>query len=98
MRFSVSNHQAVKVRKGLRQGLSQSIDMAKTAGGAVKRTLVATMKGDSPKASDQNRDRRLSICKACEFFEPSFGMCSKCNCFMRFKTWLATEHCPIDKW
>lgn len=48
--------------------------------------------------SKEEQERRLEICYTCEFWDSSQGRCSKCGCFGAFKTWLATQKCPVDKW
>lgn len=39
---------------------------------------------------------RKEICNKCEFREG--GKCGKCGCFLRHKTRLASESCPISRW
>ena len=48
--------------------------------------------------TDEEMERRLSICQACEFFIPAQGRCAKCGCFMKFKSRLRSQHCPEGKW
>ena len=43
-------------------------------------------------------NKRLAICRACEFYFKPTGTCKKCGCFMRIKAKLSTLSCPIDKW
>jgi hypothetical protein len=43
-------------------------------------------------------DRRYAICQTCEFFIADQGRCSKCGCFMKFKSQLRSQHCPEGKW
>ena len=41
-------------------------------------------------------DKRRKICDGCEF---KLGLnCTKCGCFIKAKTRVATVACPIDKW
>jgi hypothetical protein len=49
-------------------------------------------------SSKEEKERRLAICKECEFFQASPLKCRKCGCFLQLKTRLETEHCPIGKW
>lgn len=50
--------------------------------------------------SEDERDRRLLICMDCELYDHTQERCRKCGCFGRWKTFLATEHCPLPepKW
>jgi hypothetical protein len=66
------------------------------AAGAISRVIKATRAGQQVRVSQAEQDRRLEVCKGCEFFT---GItCLKCGCVIRFKMKLATEACPIGKW
>jgi len=65
---------------------------------AVFRVAAAAISGEKVRASAPEVARRLSICRACEFFQASPMRCLKCSCFLALKTRLETEHCPIGKW
>jgi hypothetical protein len=47
-------------------------------------------------------EKRLAICKSCEFWDAKAfnetGRCNKCGCSTWAKLRMATEKCPIDKW
>ena len=43
-------------------------------------------------------NKRLDICKGCEFLFKPTNTCKKCGCFMKVKTKIATSSCPIGKW
>ena len=43
-------------------------------------------------------NRRLEICRGCEFFKARTEQCKKCGCFMKLKTQLKRASCPIGKW
>lgn len=48
--------------------------------------------------TQEEADRRLSICQKCpEFFHP-IKQCKKCGCLMKMKTKLKEATCPINKW
>jgi len=64
--------------------------------GAIKRVTKAAVKREQIAVSPEEQQRRLEICRTCPFFNGT--NCQKCGCFVRFKTRLATEHCPIQKW
>lgn len=71
--------------------------MAKTFATAIKDEAKAIFKGDSRVAKEEIQ-KRMDICKQCEFFEPIFGRCKKCGCFLKVKTMFRTQACPIGKW
>lgn len=43
-------------------------------------------------------DERLSICGQCEYLEHKRMKCTKCGCYMEFKSLLPGAECPIGKW
>lgn len=76
-------------------------DILVNATSALARVAVATVSGQPILASTEERDRRLAICRTCEWWAESgnlgFGKCRKCGC-TRLKQSLATERCPLAKW
>jgi hypothetical protein len=52
----------------------------------------------APPISQEERTRRLEICHSCEFFRAEDERCSKCGCFMKYKTAWRSQHCPVGKW
>ncbi len=49
-------------------------------------------------ASEEEQDRRISICHACTLFDPAQGRCTKCGCFGDWKAWITFQCCPVGKW
>ena len=47
-------------------------------------------------ASKEQSKERLAICKECKFYK--LRTCTKCGCFMPFKTKLKGQECPEGKW
>ena len=43
-------------------------------------------------------DKRMEICRSCDFFITLTTQCKKCGCAMALKTKLAGAGCPIGKW
>lgn len=68
----------------------------------VKNVTVSTIRhvaGGMPQAPDEERDRRMAICKECPFFSLSDDpRCSQCGCYLKIKTSWALEACPEGKW
>ena len=71
---------------------------AKNLGGAVARVADAAIHHQPIRVTDQEKEARMTVCRGCEFFNATKGTCLKCGCVTRFKTALATEHCPVGKW
>lgn len=47
---------------------------------------------DDLKVSSQEYERRLSLCKKCEFLIA--GMCRKCGCYVEIRAVLKNKFCP----
>ena len=43
-------------------------------------------------------EKRINICKSCEFFNSDFNKCNNCGCFLEYKASWNSEKCPVDKW
>jgi hypothetical protein len=74
----------------------QAGNAAKAAAGVVS----AVAHGQPVAASEEEQARRLAICHACEFFDATQGRCTKCGCLGAWKTWVASQRCPLEppKW
>lgn len=68
------------------------------AADATKRILSNLLSGRKVLVTEEEAERRLEICKGCEYFSGS--TCSQCGCFMSWKKIFTTERCPLDppKW
>lgn len=52
----------------------------------------------SNEKDDSYHKNRLDICKQCpRLFKPTL-QCKECGCFMRIKTRIKSQTCPIGKW
>ncbi len=67
---------------------------------AVGTVMASAIRGEAITVPQEEQDRRLAICHACEFWDPAQARCSKCGCFGQWKTWLASQKFPLDppKW
>ncbi len=67
---------------------------------AVGSALASAVRGEPVTVPQEEQDRRLAICHACEFWDSAQARCSKCGCFGQWKTWLASQKCPLNppKW
>lgn len=54
--------------------------------------------GERIKATSEERDRQLAVCRQCDRFDPSVlgGHCRECKCVMKVKAWLL-GFCPLGK-
>ncbi len=49
-------------------------------------------------ASDDEKARRLEICKGCERYDDAAGRCKACGCFSAIKARIESQSCPEGKW
>jgi len=75
---------------------------ATNAAHAVGSVVASVVQGEPVSVPQEEQDRRLAICHSClppeGFWDVTQGRCSKCGCFGQWKTWLASQRCPIEKW
>lgn len=50
------------------------------------------------KVSEEIQQQRYNICLSCDKLYQPTNTCKLCGCFMRAKTWLPRQSCPIKKW
>lgn len=74
------------------------VNRLRSFGGAVSRIVSHIKDNKRVMVEPTEANRRFDMCKQCDLFIESKQMCSKCGCFMKYKTMLLTEKCPIDKW
>jgi hypothetical protein len=60
-------------------------------------TPTAMLNPDSPKVTLDVQANRLALCERCPFFTGTH-QCSRCGCFMPFKTQLLHAKCPEGIW
>ncbi len=78
--------------------------LAKMAGNAATAFVDVAkgfFKGEQVRVAKEEQERRFAICQSCtEWFDPEKERCRhpKCGCYMRLKTWLASQRCPVGKW
>lgn len=70
--------------------------------GAVARAAKALAVCEELLVTPAQRKERLAVCLTCEHFQPATSKigprCGLCGCFVKAKTWLATEDCPDNRW
>ena len=85
-------------RKAEEREIPNIFQRAKTYLQSLKKRAIK----QSTRVSDEEVDRRLSICSTCEFRRGN--VCTICGCYLvggilgDGKVYWSDEHCPIDKW
>ena len=52
--------------------------------------------GEDAKVSDEEYERRLGICKECEYLWE--GTCNKCGCYVELRAATKLSDCPYHLW
>jgi hypothetical protein len=50
------------------------------------------------RVSDEDAEKRFSICRQCPELIELTSQCKKCGCFMKAKTKIERATCPLGKW
>lgn len=50
------------------------------------------------KVSIEIQEYRYGICQGCEKLYKPTDTCKMCGCFMKVKTWIPSQECPLKKW
>jgi hypothetical protein len=53
---------------------------------------------NTEKVSEEEAERRMSICEQCPSLLKITNQCKECGCVMKLKTKLMKATCPLDKW
>lgn len=48
--------------------------------------------------SEEEKARRLAICRRCPSYDPCQARCRECGCYMDAKAAWESEACPLGKW
>ncbi len=54
--------------------------------------------GEDLTVSNDEFERRMSICRGCPYFKPQFSICGSCGCGLELKARLNGMKCPLAKW
>lgn len=68
--------------------------------GYLASAVASTIASGGETVSDEERERRLAICRGCEHYDDDSQRCRRCTCYMPLKARLAALHCPLEtpKW
>jgi len=47
---------------------------------------------------EEVQKERYDICQGCEKLYKLTDTCKVCGCFMKVKTWMPNQECPLKKW
>jgi len=72
--------------------LKQKMEEVRDAAQAASASLL------SQKVDPEIQLMRYNICQECPHLYKPTDTCKKCGCFMKVKTWMPKQSCPIKKW
>lgn len=78
------------------QAMPSVLDMGKNLVETAVNTVKSAVNGEGIGLTEEEANRRLSICEQCEHYTGS--RCSQCGCYMATKTYLKAATCPVGKW
>jgi hypothetical protein len=64
----------------------------------VVRAAVGFVASGGAVVGQEERGRRLGICRGCDRYDATQGRCRECGCGMSLKARLASSSCPLGKW
>jgi hypothetical protein len=82
----------------IKKSLPSNMQMIKSLSSSLKNVSKALIKGEKVRLSKGEAEERMKICASCEEYIKEENRCNLCGCYMRVKTRIATEKCPIGKW
>jgi hypothetical protein len=56
------------------------------------------LKESTKPLTEEEKNVRYEICKACDHYISLTTQCTQCGCIMKLKTALPFAECPIGKW
>lgn len=100
-------HQAAKIRElsssnktntSNNTSLPSTPQLVRNVTDSVIKNIQSVVSGNPLNVTEDEKTRRLNICKECPYFLKEQERCSKCGCYMAVKTYLKAEKCPEGKW
>ena len=96
--YSLDRVPEEKQKEKTRGPLPSNMQMMKNLSSSLKNASKALIKGEKVSLSKGEAEARMKICMSCEEYIKEENRCNLCGCYMRVKTKIATEKCPIRKW
>jgi len=74
------------------------LQMAFNLSGTTKDIIENAVKNGVIIAEENEANKRIDICCACEFLDKEHIRCTQCGCNMKIKTRFIASKCPKNKW
>jgi hypothetical protein len=74
------------------------LQQARNFVGALGRAAQTKLAQKPLKRSAEEIEALLAICHGCDQYDKDKARCFKCGCYVRWKTMLTSERCPLNKW
>jgi hypothetical protein len=72
----------------LKERMEKARDAAENAAASILRNKV----------DESIQQYRYNICTGCDKLYKPTDTCKVCGCFMKIKTWIPNQACPLNKW
>lgn len=76
----------------------QGAKVAKGMANLIAKTSNAIAHGEKIMSPAEIAHRRINICEKCPSLDKDLGRCLECGCFVKAKTRVNFEECPLGKW
>ena len=61
-------------------------------------SMVNFAKSGFKTCGEEEKERRLEICRGCALFDSESVRCTKCGCALKYKAGIEGEKCPLGLW
>lgn len=92
----MDNIREEQLKRATEHSMPSIADMGKNLIETAIDSVKSVAAGDGFSLTEEEANKRLSICNQCEFYTGS--RCTKCGCYMATKTYLKAASCPVGKW
>ena len=77
---------------------NEAAKASKSLASTAKKASSSIASGKKITSTAELAQKRLDICNKCPSLDHKYDRCMECGCFVKAKTRLSFEDCPLDKW
>jgi hypothetical protein len=85
-------------QKDQNNNLPSTGEMGKNLADLLLKVAKDSIVGNPILVSEDEQQRRMDICRACDKFMARSIRCKECGCYLNHKTQFVVSECPIEKW
>ncbi len=76
----------------------QGKNLAKFTMSVVKDVVIGGIGSDNIFVDSTVQNKRMDLCRSCEYYNKSSNRCQQCGCWMIQKIKFKVSTCPIERW